>query len=246
MAADPVLVPRDAATLMLVRDAASGDGVEVFMLRRNPAAVFAAGAHVFPGGAVDEADRHADLEAVCDGRSDDQASVELGVDSGGLAFWVAAVRESFEEAGLLLATDANGDLLSLVDDDVADRFNGYRHAIYNGEDRLVDVCKREGLTIPADRIHYFSHWITPVGAPRRYDTRFFITAAPAHQRPLHDDGETVASEWVRPDDALKRHFAGDFEMIPPTVSSLRDLARFDRVDALLAAAAQGTVATPGA
>src|SRR5438045_7172367 len=99
---DPIAV-RDAATVMLVRDAANGGGMEVFMLRRNLNSDFVGGAYVFPGGAVDEEDRHADLERVCQGLSDDAASVQLGIPSGGLAFWVAAVRECFEEAGVLLA-----------------------------------------------------------------------------------------------------------------------------------------------
>src|SRR5437016_8324017 len=102
--------PRDAATVMLVRDSPSG--MEVFMLRRNLDSDFVGGAYVFPGGAVDEADRHADLEAVCAGRSDEQASVLLGVGSGGLAYWVAAIRESFEEAGVLLAYGPGGEVVS--------------------------------------------------------------------------------------------------------------------------------------
>src|SRR4051794_41400192 len=112
--ADPIAV-RDAATVMLVRDASDAGGMEVFMLRRNLKSDFVGGAYVFPGGAVDEADRHADLERVCTGRSDDQASVLLGVDSGGLAYWVAAIRECFEEAGGLLATPDDGGVVSLAD-----------------------------------------------------------------------------------------------------------------------------------
>src|SRR5205809_8082978 len=103
--AEPIAV-RDAATVMLVRDATPGDGggpLEVFMLRRNLNSDFVGGAYVFPGGAVDEADRHADLESICEGRSDDQASQLLQIDSGGLAYWVAAIRECCEEAGVLLA-----------------------------------------------------------------------------------------------------------------------------------------------
>src|SRR5438270_9852515 len=100
--------PRDAATVMLVRDTAAG--MEVFMLRRNFDSVGWGGLYLFPGGAVDEADRHADLEAVCRGRSDAAASAILGVDDGGLAFWVAAVRECFEEAGVLLAEPIPPDL----------------------------------------------------------------------------------------------------------------------------------------
>jgi 8-oxo-dGTP pyrophosphatase MutT (NUDIX family) len=107
---DPAAVPvRDAATVMLVRDGV--EGLEVFMLRRNLRSDFVGGAYVFPGGGVDDHDRHDDLEVVCAGRSDAEASDRLGVDRGGLAFWVAAIRESFEEAGVLLAYGRDGDLV---------------------------------------------------------------------------------------------------------------------------------------
>jgi 8-oxo-dGTP pyrophosphatase MutT (NUDIX family) len=220
---------------MLVRDGA--DGLEVFMLRRNLNSDFVGGAYVFPGGAVDEADRHADLERVCRGRSDDQASNLLGIDSGGLAFWVAAIRESFEEAGVLLATDGDGTVLSFADPDVAERFNVHRKAVDTGERRLIEVCEAEDVVLAVDQIHYFSHWITPEGAPRRYDTRFFVCAAPPEQVPLHDDRETIANVWIRPADALERHRAGSFDLIFPTIKSLETISRFARAQDLLDAAA---------
>ena len=229
---------RDAATVMLVRDRADGSGMEVFMLRRNLNSDFVGGAYVFPGGAVDEADRHADLEAVCRGRSDDQASVLLGVDRGGLAYWVAAIRECFEEAGVLLAyVGDSDDVVSFKDPEVAERFNVHRKGVDSGEVRLLEVCDREDLRLAVDQIHYFSHWITPVGPPRRYDTRFFVAAAPPEQVPLHDDRETIANTWIQPQEALDRHAAGEFEIIFPTIKNLEAIARFDRAADLLAAAA---------
>ena len=226
---------RDAATVMLVRD---GDGgLEVFMLRRNLNSDFVGGAYVFPGGAVDEADRHADLDAVCIGRSDDGASQLLGIDSGGLAFWVAAIRESFEEAGVLLATTPEGDVVSFADPEVADRFTIHRKGVDSGEKRLVEVCEQEKLQLAVADIHYFSHWITPLGAPRRYDTRFFVAAAPPEQVPLHDDRETIANLWVRPDNALERCKRGELDMIFPTIKNLQAISRFERSQDLLDAAA---------
>ena len=228
---------RDAATVMLVRDRHEG-GMEVFMLRRNLNSDFVGGAYVFPGGAVDEADRHADLEAVCEGRSDDQASVLLGVDKGGLAYWVAAIRECFEEAGVLLATEADtNDVISFKDPETAEHFNRHRKAVDSGEARLLEICELEGLQLAVDQIHYFSHWITPVGPPRRYDTRFFVTAAPPEQVPLHDDRETIANTWIAPQEAIDRHAAGEFEIIFPTIKNLEAIARFDKSADLLAAAA---------
>ncbi|HZQ28012.1 MAG TPA: NUDIX hydrolase [Acidimicrobiales bacterium] len=226
---------RDAATVMLVRDGTRG--LEVFMLRRNLQSDFVGGAYVFPGGAVDEADRHADLEAVCKGRSDDQASTLLDVDKGGLAYWVAAIRECFEEAGVLLAHDREGHVISFKDPGVAERFRVHRQAVDSGERRLLEVCETEGLQLAVDQIHYFAHWITPEGPPRRYDTRFFVTAAPPEQVPLHDDRETIANRWITPQDALEAHERGEFEIIFPTIRNLRAISRFDTSADLLAAAA---------
>jgi len=229
-------VVRDAATVMLVRDGDDGR-MEVFMLRRNLNSDFVGGAYVFPGGAVDEADRHADLEAVCEGRSDDQASAMLGVGGGGLAFWVAAIRECFEEAGVLLASGPDDEMISFADPDIARRFDGHRRAVDSGERRLAEVCELEKLRLAVDRIHYFSHWITPVGPPRRYDTRFFVTAAPPEQVPLHDDRETIANLWVNPAEALRRHQAGELDLIFPTIKNLEAIARFEKSADLLDAAA---------
>lgn len=226
---------RDAATVMLLRDGA--DGPEVFMLQRNLRSDFVGGAYVFPGGGVDDHDRHLELEPLCEGRSDADASRLLDVDRGGLAFWVAAIRESFEEAGVLLALDGEGRTVRLDDDEVAARFAEHRRAVDGGERKLVDVCVDEGLRLDVGRMYVFSRWITPEGAPRRYDTRFFVAAAPEAQAYLHDGREAVDNCWVRPADALEAHRAGRFEMIFPTIRSLEALARFDRADDVLDAAA---------
>lgn len=230
-----VVVPRPAATVMVVRDRRSG--LEVLMLRRNVEAAFVGGAHVFPGGAVDPTDDAPEVAACCTGRDDAEASVVLGLESGGLAYWVAAVRECFEEAGLLLAYDAGGSLLSLVEPDAAARFASHRAELNAGRRRLVDICSSERLGLATDRIHYFAHWITPEGAPRRYDTRFFVAGAPPDQTPAHDAGETVADVWLRPDEALARHRRGEIELIFPTIRMLQAIGRFGTSDELLAAAA---------
>ncbi|MBI2711079.1 MAG: NUDIX domain-containing protein [Actinobacteria bacterium] len=263
MSAGPRLTPlgagdevplRDAATVLLLRDRAvdpgtararggdgagpPGRGLEVFMLRRNLRSDFVGGAYVFPGGAVDPHDRADDLEGICDGRTDAEASARLGIDRGGLAFWVAAIRESFEEAGVLLATGPGGDLVVLDDPAIGERFVHHRRAVDRGERRLVDVCRDEGLRLAVGGMHYFGHWVTPRGAPRRYDTRFFLAAAPPAQTPLHDDREVIANLWIRPDDALERHRSGAYEMLPPTVASLRAMARFSSTAEALQAAAE--------
>lgn len=225
VAGDPHAVPvRDAATVMLLRD--GQEGLEVAMLRRNLRSDFVGGAYVFPGGGVDPADADDEVKGLCIGRDDESASTAMGVDSGGLAFWVAAVRETFEEAGLLLAVDRDGEFVDLHRPDVASRFHEHRRAVDEGHRSLAAVVEEEGLRLAVDRIHYFSRWVTPLGAPRRYDTRFFVAAAPPAQPVLADQREVVEQLWVSPGEALERSRAGAFEMIFPTVRSLEALERF--------------------
>jgi hypothetical protein len=111
-----------------------------------------------------------------------------------------------------------------------------RQQVDQGQLSMIDLCRREGLRLAVDGMHYFSHWITPVGAPRRYDTRFFLAAAPPDQTPLHDDHEVIANEWLRPADGIARVESGDLVMMPPTVSSLRAISRFDTAAEALDAA----------
>lgn len=238
---------RPAATVMLVRDA--DDGLEVFMLRRTLQAAFAGGMYVFPGGRVDLADHADELEDVCDGLDDERASRLLQIERGGLAYWVAAIRECFEEAGVLLARRRDADpgidgAIRFDTPEVQARFDVARHEIHDLDSSasLHDLCHTEGLLLITDAIHYVSHWITPVGERRRFDTRFFVARAPQAQEPLHDDTETIESLWVRPVDALERFRAGELAMIPPTIANLEFLLPHATADAALAAAAK--VGTP--
>ena len=221
---------------MLVRDGAAG--LEVFMQRRNLRATFVAGAYVFPGGALDPLDRDPTIEPWCDGIGATEANARMGVESGGLGYWVAAIRECFEEAGVLLAIDAAGDLVSFDDPATAARFEQYRLDVTASTMSLVDVCRAEGLRLATRSMHYFSHWITPIGPPRRFDTRFFLCGAPGSQVGTHDDGETIASTWIRPNDALDACRRGELDMILPTIKNLESLARFPTAVELIAAAAQ--------
>ncbi len=202
------------------------------MLRRNLNSDFVGGAYVFPGGSVDPLDRSPDAEALCRGRTGPDASAVLGVDSGGLAFWVAALRECFEEAGVLVAGprpgpgSERGDLLDTRRPEVARRFAGYRRAVNAGTMDFLEVCRREDLVLAADAVHYVSHWITPDLAPRRYDTRFFLTVAPPGQVARHDEGETIATVWIRPSAALALNADGGMELMPPTIANLASIRSF--------------------
>ena len=217
---------RDAATLLLVRDTQAG--LEVFMVERPGAADFG-GMHVFPGGKVDAAD--STVESLCVGVSDSLASERLGIPHGGIAFWSAVIREAFEEAGVLLGY--RGDrLVDLSDPATRDRFVDHRAAIHKGELSIVELCRREDVQLATDRVHYFSHWITPLGPPRRYDTRFFLAHMPENQEPAHHEGELEDGLWVRPADALAHQEARKWTMIFPTLTTLRSLARYNDVRSL--------------
>ncbi len=233
MTATQEKTPVPSATVTLVRD--GGHGLEVLMMERNLKSVFVPGNYVYPGGAVDAQDADPDAFGLCAGLDDARASALLGVASGGLAYWVAAIRESFEEAGLLLAYDSGGGTVELIRDEVIERFSAHRRAVDEGSRTLAAIVREEGLRIAADQLVYFSHWITPAGGPRRYDTRFFIAEAPHAQAPLHDNRETISHVWIHPGAALDRHRAGDFKMRTPTVRTLQLFAAYDNSGSLIKA-----------
>ena len=239
---------RQAATVMLVRDAATSDGdgstLEVLMVRRNLKSDFVGGAFVFPGGSVDPLDGGAEAEAACVGRSDAEASALLGIDSGGLAYWVAALRETFEEAGLLLAQRPGGPPLLAGEPEEEARFVAERAAVNAGSRRFLDLCRDEGLRLLVGQVHYFAHWIAPRGTPRRFDTRFFVAAAPPGQKAAHDAGETIAATWISPGQALEGHRHGVFELIFPTIRNLQAIGRFSSAGALLEAAENASRSVP--
>ena len=220
-----LLIPRPAATLILARDGA--EGPEIFMMQRTLKASFVAGAYVFPGGAVDPGDQDACWSGST-GLDDASASHILGMESGGLAYWVAAVRECFEESGLLLASDAAGNTPDAAE------LATLRARAAAGELDFNALCRERGLFPALSSLRYFSHWITPPGLPRRFDTRFFLAAAPAEQIAAADQVETIAHAWLRPEEALARQQRGEIEMVFATVQTLKALSGFDSVAALLA------------
>lgn len=225
------MIPRPAATLILVRDA--GSDMEVFMIRRTQSAAFMGGAHVFPGGGVDAADAAAELAACCEGLDDIEASRLLGLERGGLAYWAAAVRECFEEAGLLLAHDESGAYADLNQPQRAQVFAQWRESVRAGQASLADLCRDERLRLAAGRLAYYSHWITQPGRPRRYDTRFFVAEAPRAQTPSHDNSETIDHVWIKPAAALERHRRGEMHLVFPTIKTLESIARFGNAAALM-------------
>ncbi len=194
------------------------------MVRRHEGTPFMGGAHVFPGGRVDAGDRAA-ADAWCDGLQD--AAIDI-------AYFVAAARELFEEAGVLLARDTTGGFVSLAGADDHARFKAARHEVHDGTTTLRSIVEREGLRLALDALVPFAHWVTPPIDTRQFDTRFFMTRVPPHQTPAHDDKETTDSAWMRPADAIAQALAGDILLPPPTWTTLREIEPFASVDAALA------------
>jgi 8-oxo-dGTP pyrophosphatase MutT (NUDIX family) len=217
---------RDAATVILVSDRPD---LHVLMLERTRRAVFGPGATVFPGGALDPADGAERLAERIVGLDDRVASIEQGIAHGGLAFRVAALRECFEEAGILLARDAATGRPAEHDAALA----AARADVNAGALAFVDLLADRDLVFDARDLRVFAHWLTPQGAPRRYNTWFFVAPAPNGEEGTHDDNELVASAWVRPVDALAQHAVGEIDLIFPTEMSLRALSRYDRSRELL-------------
>ncbi|NQE47284.1 MBL fold metallo-hydrolase [Herbaspirillum rubrisubalbicans] len=216
--------PRPAATVVMVRDGAQG--IEVFLVQRTRQARFMGGMYVFPGGALDPADGGPDYAAFASGLDDARASAMLGIDRGGLAYWIAALRECFEESGFLFANEADGTPVRIEDAAARACYADARERMAAGTLDLVGLCRARQLTLMPERLLYFSHWITPLGLPRRFDTRFFVAQVPSGQHGAADQRETIAHDWMRPSDALARAAAGEIELAFATVRTLEALAGF--------------------
>ena len=224
---DATEVPiRPASSVVLARDTDSGisAGIELFMLERTSAAVFAGGMHVFPGGRVDEADHDPEYQQFAVGPDLAQRAQVAAVGENALGFWIAAIRECFEEAGFLLAYDAEGRMLELADEVTVARFVAHRAALNDGTLTMLQMCRMEQLKLAIDHLHYYHTWITPPGRPRRFNTRFFLASVPATQEGIHDNMETVSSHWITPADALARHADGKFGLMPVTKTQLQAFA----------------------
>ncbi len=191
------------------------------MLKRPKGAAFG-GAWVFPGGALDAEDHSPDLYRRCLGAHDARASRALSLPRDGLAYWVAAIRETFEEAGVLLAVNGCAQGVRAA--------AGSRRALIEGRVDFAGLCRRGNWRLPAKRLHYVAHWITPALAPRRFSTRFFVAAAPRNAAAPRADGrETLSAQWFNPAQALERKIP----LAHPTRHYLRILAGMVTLDEAL-------------
>ncbi|MBB6566008.1 8-oxo-dGTP pyrophosphatase MutT (NUDIX family) [Kribbella sandramycini] len=222
--------PRPAATVILLRDTAAGP--EVYLLRRQRSMAFAAGMTVFPGGRVDPTD--ATVADSWSGPAPEQFAARLGCDAATASAYVAAaVRETFEESGVLLAGPSAE---TVVGDTSGDDWEADRVALESRELGFADFLHRRGLVLRADLLGAWAHWITPEFEPKRYDTAFFVAALPTGQitRDVTSESDQVA--WLRPADAVAAADAGEVLMLPPTYLSCADLTPYADVAGALAAA----------
>jgi 8-oxo-dGTP pyrophosphatase MutT (NUDIX family) len=202
--------PRPAATAVLMRESATGP--EVLLLRRHRNSGFVPGAYVFPGGRVD---------------ANDGDVAWAGTTAPPGEYWVAAVREVFEETGVLLARQQDGEWSADASSD--DDLEAWRERLMQGQADLADVLAGRTLTLDPDALCYIAHWITPVAEPRRYDTRFFVAALPSGRNAAPDEREMTDMLWLSPSDALERFEEGRLPMVFPTVRTLQLLAPFRHV-----------------
>jgi 8-oxo-dGTP pyrophosphatase MutT (NUDIX family) len=226
--------PRDAATLILLRDSdRPSGGIEVLLLQRHARSAFLPSVHVFPGGVVEEADFAPEMAApLCQGLSFDQAHriiKDVSPPERSLGFFVAAIREAFEESGILLAHGQRS-----IDERQMMRLGGYRAKVHANPSIFVSRLRDEDLKLATDTLFYFAHWITPEVLPIRFDARFFVAAAPPGQEASPDGKETVEARWISPRDALEEHRKGRLKLAPPTFHSLSELAEFRTADEAIA------------
>lgn len=229
-ASNAIASPRLASTVLIVRDGATGP--EIFMVRRHQESRFMANAMVFVGGRTDELDADPAFWSFESGVSVPEAAKRIGVAKFGptRSIYAAAVRETFEESGVLLARDKHGVLVS------AEGLAPLREALNTDEVSFGDLLAKRKLTAAFSELRYLAHWITPEFEPRRYDTYFFACRMPPGQQASYDERETTAGDWYRVDDVLEANKRADVLLAPPTLCVLEDLAGCKDADALLARA----------
>src|ERR1700720_1023792 len=224
MAAEAV-TPRPASTILLLRDGSAADEIEVFMMVRHYEIDFNSGALVFPGGSIDKGDQEiiARPELYCGGE---------GLYAGALSFRIAAIRETFEESGILLARPRGSN--ALVDARRAGEIEAAHRAVLSeGKTTFSKVLTETGMLLALDELVPYAHWITPEGMPKRFDTWFFLAAAPPEQAGAHDGKESTGSIWLSPREAVAGGESGRFKLPFPTTRNLIKLGKQPNVKAAL-------------
>lgn len=234
--AKKIVQPKYAATVILLRESRDvAVPFEILLVRRHAKSRFCSEFHVYPGGMLDDADWVPEIEGLCTGM-DCRTAGSLMLDLPplkALGSWAAGIRETFEEVGILLAYDSSGALLSFQSPEDRKRFQAYRKEMSTGRLRLQDMLETEGLKLAADRLFYFSHWITPEALPLRYNVRFFVARTPQCQEALHDGYELTDHIWLSPAQALRAYKQGEIALVLPTISTLAELTAFQSIDAII-------------
>jgi 8-oxo-dGTP pyrophosphatase MutT (NUDIX family) len=230
-----VVQPKDAATVILLRKswASEKGNFEVLLVLRNLKSRFVPGSYVFPGGCLDEEDAAPDMERFFTGMDGERARAlfpDMSSPDKAPGIWVAGIRETFEEVGLLMAYQRDNRLVSIDSAPLQEKFRSYRQHLQKGEISLRSILLTEGLTLATDRLHYFSHWITPELLPLRYDVRFFLAEAPPNQTAIHDGTELTSHIWITPRQALKEFEHGRLDMVVPTLVTIEELAGYKTID----------------
>ena len=230
--------PKDAATLILLRQSQqrTRGNFEVLMVLRHEKSKFVPGSYVFPGGCLDPEDFSPDIENLCTGVDLKKAQTilpDMSSPEKALGAWVAGIRETFEEVGLLFAYNTDQKMVSFHSEDVLHQFRLYGRKLQTREITLKTILLNEGLTLAADRLHYFSHWITPELLPLRYDVRFFVAEAPRDQKAIHDGIELTRHIWLTPQEILDGFNRHIFNMVVPTLVTIEELSRYTTIPEVL-------------
>ncbi|MGH7795929.1 MAG: NUDIX hydrolase [Candidatus Binatia bacterium] len=225
--------PRQAATVILLRET-EPKGFEAFLTRRPDDMPFLGGMYCYPGGSVSKDDFCDRIICRCAGLAPEQARKIVGAQfnpTQALGFWVAAIRELFEEVGVLLAANAAGER-SFMNQSQLTRLAEKHNALLENSLSFADLLESEDLLCDLTSLGYFSHWQTPAQTSLRFDTRFFVAALPREQTPLATSYEVAHSLWLPPDRAMQLHERGELPMIFPTFASLRTLADFETLESV--------------
>lgn len=226
-------IPVPAATILMLRDNGETGALEVFMVVRHHQIDFASGALVFPGGKAAPSDADPAVRGYCDGAEE--------LDDVQLNLHVAAIREAFEESGVLLARQ--GGAKELVTPDVVESLDKFRPELDKGGLAILDFLKDNDLRLACDQLVRFAHWITPDMMPKRFDTHFYLAASPAGQAALHDGHETVDSVWGNPNQIVKESKEGKWTVIFPTLMNIEMLGKSSSVAEAMQAARENKIVT---
>ena len=228
------IAPKKASTIILLRETGS-KGFEVFLLRRHEKSSFMGGNYVFPGGRVDREDGSLETCALCKGVTPEEAYRMFAGSLSPqecLSHWIAGIRELFEEAGILLAFDPDGNFLQFKNEGDRGRFIDYREQLQKRETTICQIAKETNISLALGLLQYFAHWITPEARTERFDTRFFLARLPEGQEASFDQKETTAEVWLTPREAFEENVKGKVALSPPTLKTLEDLSRYETIEGI--------------